>query len=65
MSKGLNTLIVNINSSDVISKVNSRLIDAGKIFFDAFQSRKYHIEANLNPTVKKIVRESKTDKLLW
>ncbi|XP_030755098.1 uncharacterized protein LOC115887751 isoform X3 [Sitophilus oryzae] len=68
LAKGLNALLVDKANADVGSKVMPCLIDAGKVITDAFhmitKSRKFHIEANLNPTVKKIVRDSKPDKFL-
>lgn len=44
------------------------LVDAGKVLCDTFNmmttNRKYHVESQVNSTVKKLVRESKPDKFL-
>lgn len=71
LAKGLNRLLSvdeNTLMRDLKTEIIPCLIDSGKIFTDVFHMestrRKYHIEASLNHTVRKIVRESKPDKFL-
>ncbi|CAG9764468.1 unnamed protein product [Ceutorhynchus assimilis] len=54
--------------TDIKSQILPSIVDAGKNLCGAFNmistNRKYHVGINLNPMVKKIVKESKPDEFL-
>lgn len=54
--------------TNVKSELMPNLVDAGKILCGVFHmmttNRKYYIESQLHPTVKKVKRESKPDEFL-